>query len=106
MKTNSSNIIFIIIIVAVIGGGIYFYKNKGSDATIEEVPVDTASIGSDIYALLAQLNSLKIDSEIFVDPAYQSLNDYTSIVRPEVQGRKNPFAPLPGTAVVKTTKKK
>lgn len=113
MNSSNAKTIAVVIIIGVLG--FFLYKGVAKDDTdtlsVEGVVtadgVDISTVGADISVLLAQINSLQIDAAIFKDPVYQSLNDFTNEVAPLPQGKKNPFAPLPGTVVVpaKTTTK-
>lgn len=105
MDTSSAKTIAVVIIIAVLG--FFLYRGFGGSQTdtlstegvVAPEGVDVTAVGADIAILLEQLNSLKIDSEIFQSPVYQSLNDFTNDVPALPQGKKNPFAPLPGTVV-------
>lgn len=112
MNSSNAKTLAVIIIFVVLGGFLYMNVSKSETDTvsIEGVVtpdgVDISTVGADIAVLLAQINSLQIDAAIFQDPVYQSLNDFTNEVAPLPQGKKNPFAPLPGTVVpAKTTTK-
>lgn len=112
MDTSNAKTIAVVIIIAVLG--FFLYRAYGGSSQTDTLSVEgvttadgtnVATIGADIAVLLGQLNSLKIDSEIFESPAYQSLNDFTNEVPPLPQGKKNPFAPFPGAiGSAKTTK--
>lgn len=102
MNTSTSKTIIVVIVIAVIGIFIYLgmgSKNETDTLTTVDFTTDRSMIGNDIKILLSQLNSLKIDSEIFTNPVYKSLNDYTNTIPPLTQGKKNPFAPFPGTTL-------
>ena len=91
-------VIIIIIVVALIA---YFYYEGTLPATDSTLQVSTASqngqaVGANVLSLLSQIKSLKIDTTIFTDPAYQTLRDYTVAIPQENVGRSNPFAPIPG----------
>ena len=91
----------------VIGGGAFFYFYG------QDTPTNTSGIGitqpdpstadqTQILSLLNQIRSLRIDSQLFLDPAYTQLYDYSVVIPERNVGRPNPFAPLPG----ETTKSK
>jgi len=105
MNTQSSSMktwIWIIIII-VIGGGIFFYFNgKDSSSNSGGIGVTAAGASSvdqtQVLSLLNQIRKLNIDSELFSDPAYTKLYDYSVDIPDQTVGRSNPFAPLPGEA--------
>ncbi|MFA6554638.1 MAG: hypothetical protein WCS89_04005 [Candidatus Paceibacterota bacterium] len=87
-------IIAIIVIISVIG---YFYWSGTQTpvgTTLEQTDDASQAVGSRVFKLLGEINSLKVDSTFFNEPAYRTLIDY-SIEIPVLQvGRTNPFAPL------------
>lgn len=87
-------IIAIVVIIALIG---YFYWSGTQTpvgTTLEQSADSSQAVGSRVFRLLSEINSLRIDSTFFNEPAYRTLIDY-SIEVPVLQiGRPNPFAPL------------
>ena|SRR3989344_5185882 len=51
-------------------------------------------VGDQLVAMLIKLQSLKLDTKVFKDPAFRSLNDFGREIPPEPVGRINPFAPI------------
>lgn len=91
-------IIVVIIIVTLIA---YFYyagsapvSNSSLETTIanNEAQAD----GVRVLTLLNQIKSLKIDSDLFKNVSYLTLQDYSIQIPPENVGRPDPFAPLVG----------
>ncbi len=104
MDSTNAKTIAVVIIIAVLGFFLY-QQFSGSetntltatDANGQPITVgeqNLSAVGADIQALLTQINSVKIDSEIFTNPAYQSLTDLRNEVPALPQGKKNPFAPF------------
>jgi hypothetical protein len=60
-------------------------------------------IGKDLLALLDKIEALNIDTSIFTDRAYLTLQDFSVAIIPEVPGRSNPFAPISGRASTSAT---
>ncbi|MEI6022920.1 MAG: hypothetical protein WCQ32_03740 [bacterium] len=55
----------------------------------------TSTVGIDDFsAALASIRSVSIDTSIFNDPAYKTLQDNPVILGTDVVGRVNPFAPV------------
>jgi flagellar basal body-associated protein FliL len=106
MKNQTSSkksIISIVVIIAAVAIGYFFYtgnKAPAGDSLLQtQATPEANAVSSRILNLLNQIRSLKIDTSIFDNVAYQTLQDY-SIQIPEVPvGRQNPFAPLPGAPV-------
>lgn len=94
---NKTSIISVIVVLVLVVG--YFYFMGGSpaiDVGLLERQSDGVNVGSKELSLLNEINSLKIDSTLFTDPAYRTLRDYSVAIPPQNVGRPNPFAPLPG----------
>lgn len=82
--------------VILIAFGIYSYFFTGTD----EAPLTTETVSAassedqDLIVLLLELRSIALNEEIFANPAFQSLQDFSQELVPEPVGRPNPFAPL------------
>lgn len=105
MEKESSKATYILLaIIAVVTLGLFFYfqgtPNDDATSSLTSVGTDGSAnaqeVGARVINILNQINSLKIDGEIFSDPAYMTLVDYTITVPEQNVGRPNPFAPLPG----------
>ena len=97
-KSLNKNWIYLGIIV-VVAGLIYFYINGSSSSGSSAVTASSdanAAVGAQVLGLLNQIQSLHIDTTIFVDPGYKTLRDYSVVIPPVNVGRPNPFAPLAG----------
>ena len=106
MKTQSSSkktVISAGVIVILLAAIYLFSKNTpvSSDKLLQPQATPEANAASSrILNLRRQIESLKIDTALFKDPAYMSLQDYTVEI-PEISvGRPNPFAPIPGFSEV------
>src|SRR3989344_9052446 len=97
---NSAVIIGAVILIWV--GYVTFFKKdtpaNSNTALISEPMLNgdspQAKSGREILTLLLNLKSLKLDSSIFSDPAFQSLADFGQSIPVRPQGRVNPFAPI------------
>lgn len=115
MNSSNAKTIAVLIIIAVLGFFLYKQFSGDDNATttvtdangqpISTIDPNVATIGADIQALLVQINGLQIDAEIFSDPVFKSLTDFTSPVAAQPTGKKNPFAPFASQAPVKTAPK-
>ena len=67
---------------------------------------ENALVAEDFLSILLSVKSIKLDSSIFSDNAFQSLRDSSIILTPDGnEGRKNPFAPI-GSDVVSVPENK
>jgi hypothetical protein len=57
-------------------------------------PKKVDKLGAEIISQLRQIQGLNLESDIFVDPVFNYLKDYSKEIQPEDSGRSNPFAPL------------
>jgi len=99
MNTTSSKKTWIWVVgIVIVAGLIYFYLN--STATPSGGTLDASSpnvaIGTQVLGLLSQIQTLHIDTDLFNDPGYKTLRDYSVSIPPVNVGRPNPFAPLTG----------
>ncbi len=112
MNTKSSpnkSLIWIAIVVFVIFIAYFMFRNptapESSSLLSNTVSPQANAASTRILSLLNQIESLKIDTTFFKNPAYQSLVDF-SVEIPELNvGRPNPFAPLPGSYVGTSTRR-
>lgn len=96
MFNRYKNIIIALIIIA-IAFVVYtmLFTGGNSQALITEtVDPSRNAVEQELIALLLELNSIKLDTSIFVDQDFQSLQDFSQELVSEPVGRTNPFAPL------------
>ncbi len=96
-------VLSIITFVVLVGGGWYLLSNSSPSSTPDLIATGPSTSSSDNQQLVTTLNELravKLDNSIFSNPAFQSLQDFTTPITPEPVGRPNPFAPLSATAPV------
>lgn len=48
----------------------------------------------DVARLLSNVRSISINESFFEDPVFRSLEDFSTPIAPQPQGRPNPFAPI------------
>lgn len=107
MKTSSIiKKIVILIIVVIIAAVIYnmFFKSKApTGALTSSNPVATTptggvtetAVGRELLATLLNLRTIKLNEQIFSNPSFTSLQDFTiTLVGTGNEGRPNPFAPI------------
>jgi len=91
--------IIILVIVALLFGGYYFYITRvpETDSLLSGASQDrlASSIpGRDLTILLNELRSVSLNVEVFSDPAYVQLIDYTLPLLSEPKSRIDPLAPV------------
>lgn len=86
-------ITFIVVVIVAYLGYQYFFAPSNEEAiTVTETP--NSGVDQDLIALLLELRSIRLDNEIFADPLFQSLTDFSKELVSEPVGRPNPFAPF------------
>lgn len=105
----------IFIVVAIIyelffsGGGAASSKTPFSptaDGLVSEIQPSSsdAIVGRDLLALLAQLQTISLDTSVFTNPVFVSLQDWSRPIDPQpfskAQGRQNPFSDFNKSAAV------
>ncbi|MEK7170321.1 MAG: hypothetical protein AAB767_03475 [Patescibacteria group bacterium] len=83
--------------------GVFFYLLAGTDGstegpvtTLSASPLDT-TLGRELLSALAELKSTKLDTSIFDDPVFASLQDFGVEIPAQPVGRRNPFAAFTGS---------
>lgn len=83
--------------VVLIGGYLMFFGG-GEDTnplTVTSTPsTEQQTIGRELLVTLRELRSLKLNGELFNDPVFHSLRDFSVALPLQEAGRRNPFAPL------------
>lgn len=102
MKTttkSSKSLIGIVVLIIIVLVYFFLTGNKAPESqTLVQLQVtpEANTTSSRILSLLNLIENLNIDTEIFSNSAFQSLEDY-SIPIPDVPvGRPDPFAPISG----------
>lgn len=90
------NIIIVIslTVVAFVVYSLFFTGTPRSALMTEEVNATEAAVEQELISLLLQLRSIKLDTALFSNTRFQSLEDFGQEIVDEPVGRTNPFAPL------------
>jgi hypothetical protein len=107
MSLLRSKFTIIGIIVVVLFGAWYGFTSSSAPASVLSSTTPDTSTGDEaIVSTLIQLQSITLSGAIFSNPAFASLQDYTTAITQEPAGRPDPFAPLVSgtTTVVGSTK--
>jgi len=95
-KNRTVIIIILVILIGLFIFSTFFNKGDKQNQPIVKKTVNSTTklLGAEILSALNSLKVLKLDANIFVDPAFKSLVDFSRPVLEEPIGRKNPFAPI------------
>lgn len=84
-----------LLVVAVVGYYIFRSSQPPEEALTSVTSGAPATIGQEIIIELNRLKALRnIKDDIFKDPKFTSLQDFTQTVVPQSVGRSNPFSPV------------
>lgn len=87
-------------VFAIAGVLLYVWLSMSSgDELLTTSGDDTSPLSQELLTTLSQLNSIKLDPTFFTDPAFLSLNDFSTTIPSQNTGRRNPFAPVQGSSV-------
>ncbi|MBU6231877.1 MAG: hypothetical protein KGI45_00865 [Patescibacteria group bacterium] len=104
-KSSKKTLVTVIVIIVIAALGYFYYEGTipavGGNVSIS--PEDQA-VATQVLSLLSQMQSLRIDTSLFNDPAYKTLQDDTVPIPALNVGRPNPFAPIPGEPVAPAAK--
>lgn len=93
IKKNKKWIIGAVAILLVFVAYNAFFAGVDPRLLISEKQIDS-DVGSEMLALLEQINSIGLDTSFFDDPVFGSLVDFGQELNPQPVGRPNPFAPI------------
>jgi len=90
---------FLFVIAALVIAGFVWYglsekKPKEGLLTSESVSGAQSAAERELLDTLLELRSIQLSGQIFGDPAFGRLQDFSTQIVSEPIGRKNPFAPL------------
>ena len=90
---NSTQITLLLLVCAAMFAGLFTVGVHG-DSTLAVTDGAGASPNADLVAMLNQLHSIQLNTDLFSNPLFQSLQDFGLTVVPEPKTRNNPFAPI------------
>ena len=105
---KNKNIVIGLGVLILVFGGFFVWKSMNTspndstastlsfnDSTLPGSFSEASLAGQQILSLLNQLRQLNINGDIFKDPVFTSLVDYSIATTSEPRGRPDPFEPLP-----------
>jgi len=99
-SSNTKKIVIWGVILVLVLFSVYFVwlRPAPQKATVDEFGnlIESQTVGQDLVSLLAELQAVKLDTNLFDSPAFVGLTDFTTDLGKEPQGRNNPFQSFPG----------
>lgn len=104
-------------VLLIVFGGYMYWRNRSSpegSALVSSDALQTAGFsdlsqvgvaGQQIISILNELRQIRIKKDVFENPVFKSLVDYTIATTSEEKGRPDPFEPLPFELEAKAAKK-
>lgn len=98
MKNLFANKMLLLVVGVIVAFGLWYgLSSPSSDTSLLDTTTDTAATdpaSQEVLETLLALRAISLDGTIFQNPAFQSLQDFSTEIVPEPVGRQNPFAPL------------
>lgn len=99
MKNLFANKILLLVVGVIVAFGLWYGLSSPSSDTTSLLDTTTDSAATDpasqeVLETLLALRAISLDGTVFQNPAFQSLQDFSTEIMPEPVGRPNPFAPL------------
>ncbi len=109
--SRTLKIIIVIVAIVVVGYGGYLLFSSGKAGQSSVAVASDSSLSREesltnkqFLQLLRSLTGINLkESEIFQNPAFANLSDFSVELTPESAGRENPFAPLEGKSRASVT---
>lgn len=95
-KNTSITIAAAIVVLGVIA--YFLWMRPDPEDTITTSLGASSAAQATFLTLAAQLDSISFDVSVLRDSRFESRVDIQTVIQPEVEGRTDPFAPLPGVA--------
>jgi hypothetical protein len=101
---SNNKVLLAIVLVFVVGIGYYTLSSEDSSAPLTSSDQAPTESSQELLTVLANLETLQLNEEVFSDQVFLSLSDFGVTIAPEPVGRRNPFlpptaAPSGGTAI-------
>lgn len=96
MVSPTTQKIFIVAVVLLLLGFLGYRMFVEPTVALESDSVlsDTEIASQDILILVDKLEAITIDQNLFSEPMFRNLKDFSQTIFPEAQGRINPFATI------------
>ncbi len=92
MSSLIQNIIIVGGILALMGFGYFLYMQSANSGSNSDVSIQVAAESANFLRRLNELKSVELNGNIFSDPRFISLVNYSIPVRAEMVGNPNPFS--------------
>ncbi|HUO55947.1 MAG TPA: hypothetical protein VMU27_00715 [Candidatus Paceibacterota bacterium] len=94
MSLFNNKIVIAAIVLVIIVGAWYGLTSSSTPTPTLSTTTESSPDDQAVVSALLQLQAISLSNQIFSNPAFQSLQDYTVQVVPEPVGRTDPFAPF------------
>ena len=84
----------IVIALMILSLTLTFFAYAQTDLLVEESNTESSVIAQKFVNQINSLNSVELSADIFSNPVFQSLVDFSRPIPEESKGRNNPFAPI------------
>jgi len=89
--------IFVIIglvVIAFVGYSFFVTGDSDNPLVVQDIDQSQTAVEQELLSLLLELRSIQLNTRLFSDERFQSLQDFNQDIVSEPVGRSNPFAPL------------
>lgn len=93
-------ILILALIVAFVAYRAFLSKRKDADSSqvglvaSSEIETDRVAAADEFLGILLSLQQIELRDDLFREPLFRSLKDFSKPLRPQIPGRVNPFAPI------------
>ena len=90
-------IIIIVLVAAFLAYRFFFLKSDPAPEGLNSLDFSTengTAATDEFIALINELQNVKLKTELFSNPAYRALKNFSKPLIPEPKGRPNPFLPI------------
>ncbi len=94
LKKYKNILIGIVVVIVLFLLYSFFFKGSSSEQLLTSETATSTAGGEDLLSLLLELKSITLTTEIFSDPVFTTLQDFSVELAPQPIGRRNPFAPI------------
>lgn len=97
INSNKKTIIWIIVILLLVLGYLIFFKSPSEpESGITRVTAQGASVsvGSEILKNLNKIKILNLKKDIYTDPVFLNLQDFSRPIPSQIKGKNSPFDPI------------
>lgn len=89
-------ILIVVTLASLLYLGYMFWPQASEESALVNVSGGAGTVTDDfeLLQLLSKIKQIKLESSIFSNPVFQTLEDFGQTIPEEYVGRANPFAPI------------